>query len=149
MGTVLVTGATGNVGSSVVPELLQEGEGVRAFVRDPAAARQRLGDQVELTVGDLSDPDSIRRAMEGVDRVFLSSGDGPQKVEHETAVIDVAAEAGVRRVVKVSTVRAAAGSPLPGFDWNGRIEDHLRGSGMPFTILQSTFYMTNLLAAAE
>jgi uncharacterized protein YbjT (DUF2867 family) len=149
MGIVLVTGATGNVGSSVVRELSQQGEPVRAFVRDPARGRERLGEHVELAVGDLSDPGSVRRAMDGVDRVFLSSGDGPHKVEQETGVIDAAGEAGVRRIVKASTVGAEAGSPLPGFDWNGRIEDHLLGSGIPATILRSTFYMTNLLASAE
>jgi uncharacterized protein YbjT (DUF2867 family) len=146
---ILVTGATGNVGSQVVRELDCRSELVRAFVRDPDRAREQLGDSVDLAVGDLDDPPSVRRALEGVDRVFLSSGDGPQKVEQEIRVIDLAAAAGVRRIVKASTVLAEPGSPLPGLDWNGRIEAHLRQSGMPAVILQSGFYMTNLLASAE
>jgi uncharacterized protein YbjT (DUF2867 family) len=146
--TVLVTGATGNVGAHVVRELEHRGVPVRAFVRDAARAVERLGD-VELAVGDLSDARSIRRAMDGVDRVFLSSADGPQKVEHETAVIDVAAAAGVELIVKTSTLNAQIGSPLPPFDWNGRSEDHLRRSRVPAVILASAFYMTNLLALTE
>jgi uncharacterized protein YbjT (DUF2867 family) len=142
--TVLVTGATGNVGSAVVRELLERGAAVRAFVRDPAAA---LPEGVELAVGDFEDPSSIRAALDGVDRVFLSSADGPRKVEHETAVIDAAA--GVELVVKASTLSARPGSPLKPFDWNGRSEAHLRGSGVPSVVLASGFYMTNLLAAAE
>jgi uncharacterized protein YbjT (DUF2867 family) len=149
MTIALVTGATGNVGSSVARELRGTNVSVRAFVRDPAKGRQMLGEDVELAVGDFSDPASLRRALEGVGSVFLASADGPQKVEHEVAVIDAAKEAGVGRIVKASTVRAEAGSPVPGFDWNGRIEDHLRGSGVPAVILQSSFYMTNLLMSAD
>ena len=147
--TVLVTGATGNVGGHVVDELRSRGAAVRAFVRDPARAAERFGAGVEVAVGDFDDPASIRSAVLGVDRVFLSSADGPRKVEHEAAVIDAAAAAGVRLIVKASTVFAEAGSPLPAFDWNGRSEDHLRRSGVPATVLRSHFYMTNLLAAAD
>jgi uncharacterized protein YbjT (DUF2867 family) len=63
-------------------------------------------------------------------------------------VIDAAVAAGVERIVKASTWGAEAGSPLPAFDWNGRIEDHLRRAGVPAIFLRSTFYMTNLLVAA-
>jgi uncharacterized protein YbjT (DUF2867 family) len=142
--TVLVTGATGNVGSAVVRELLVRGAAVRAFVRDPAA---RLPDGVERAVGDFEDPASIRAALEGVERVFLASADGPRKVEHETAVIDAAASAEL--IVKTSTLGARAGSPLKPFDWNGRSDAHLRDFGVPYVVLASSFYMTNLRAAAE
>jgi uncharacterized protein YbjT (DUF2867 family) len=142
--TVLVTGATGNVGSQAVRELQARGVPVRAFVRDPG----RLAG-VELAVGDFSDPESIRRALEGVDRVFLSSADGPDKVAHETAVVDAAAAAGVDLVVKASTMLAEVGSLLKPLDWNGRSEQHLKASGLPAVILASSFYMTNVLAAAE
>jgi hypothetical protein len=146
---ILVTGATGNVGSEVVRLLRERGAPVRAFVRDTAKAAEKLGDDVELAVGDFSDAASVQRALLGVDGVFLSSADSPQKVGYETGVIDAAAAAGVRRIVKASTIRAEIGSPLPPFDWHGRIEQHLWRSGIPAVCLQSSFYMTNLLASAE
>ena len=142
--TVLVTGATGNVGSAVVAELRRRGVTVRAFVRQPTGA---LGDDVELAIGSFEDPASIRAALAGVDRVFLSSADGPRKPAHEAAVVDAAG--GVELIVKASTIGARAGAPLPPFDWNGRSEDHLRRSGIPGVVLRSSFYMTNLLAVAE
>ena len=142
---ILVTGATGNVGSQVVRELNERGAGVRAFVRDPARAAELLGPEVEPVTGDLSDAAAIRRALDGVERVFLSSADGPQKVAHEAAVIDAAEAAGVELVVKASTMQARAGSPLPPLDWNGRVEEHLRRSAVPGAVLGSGFYMTNLL----
>jgi uncharacterized protein YbjT (DUF2867 family) len=144
--TVLVTGATGNVGSHAVRELVRRGASVRAFVRDPAKAAGLLGEDVELAVGDFGDPASLRAAMDGVDRVFLSSGDGPAKVAHEAAVVDAAATAGVELIVKASTMGARPGSPLPGMDWNGRSEEHVRRSGVPAVVLASSFYMSNLLA---
>ncbi len=146
---ILVTGATGNVGAAVVAELATTGRPVRAFVRDEQRARERLGAHVELAIGDFDDPGSLARALVDVEAVFLSSADQPNKVRHEIAVIDAARSVGVGRIVKTSTVGAEAGSPLPPFDWHGRIEDHLRASGVPSVVLHSYFYMTNLLGSAE
>ncbi|MCX9192831.1 NAD(P)-dependent oxidoreductase [Carbonactinospora thermoautotrophica] len=147
MTTVLVTGATGKVGSRVVQELRACGVPVRAFVRDPDRAAAVLGRGVELAVGDFAEPESIRRALAGVERVFLTSGDSLYKVEYETNVIDAAA--GVRRLVMLSTVGAEVGSPVGLFDWHGRIERHLRGSGIPAVVLQASHLMSNVLAFRE
>lgn len=146
---VLVTGATGNVGSRVVQELQGRGVSARAFVRDADKAAQKLGDSVELAPGDFSNTDSLRRALEGVDYLFLTSADVPQKVEHESAVIDAAAAAGVSRIVKLSTLGAKVGSPLPPFDWHGQIEQHLRQSEVAAVVLRASFFMSNLLLSAE
>lgn len=146
---MLVTGATGNVGAAAVAELLAAGAAVRAFVRDPVRAGERLAPGAAIVTGDFDDRDSIDAAVAGVDALLLSSADGPDKVDHETRLIDAAVAAGVRRIVKVSTMGAEAGSPLPPFDWHGRIEAHLAASGVSAVVLRSCFYMTNLLAAAD
>ena len=149
MTKVLVTGATGNVGSQAVRELRARGASVRAFVRDPDKATVMLGDGVELAPGDFSDAASVSRALEGVDGVFLACANDPRQVEYETGVIDAAAETGVRRIVKLSALGAKVGSSVAFWDWHGRIEEHLRASGIPFVMLRPAFNMTNLLGSAE
>jgi len=109
MTKILVTGATGNVGSRVVNVLRERGMQVRAFVRDPGKAAAMLGDDVDLAVGDFGDPASIRAALDGVSGVFLACGNQPRQVEYETRVIDLAQEAGVRRIVKLSALGAEVG----------------------------------------
>ena len=148
MTKVLVTGATGNVGSRVVKELAGRGVPVRAFVRDPDRAAAALGPVVELAVGDLADPASIQAALEGVERVFLACGNLPPQVAYETNLIDAAARAGVARLVKLSALGAGIGSPVDFWDWHARIEEHLGASEIPSVVLRPRYYMTNLLAFA-
>jgi uncharacterized protein YbjT (DUF2867 family) len=145
---IVVTGATGNAGSEVVRALVARGGRVRAFVRDPGAARQKLGENVELTVGDFADPGSVRAALDGADALLLSCADDPRRVSWETAAIDAAAAAGVRRIVKLSAATAEPGSPVAFWDWHGQVEQHLRAFGAEWVILRSGWYMSNLLAAA-
>lgn len=149
MTKVLVTGATGNVGSRVVHELRGYGVPVRAIVRDPGRAAAALGEDVELASGDFADVTSVRRALEGVDGVFLACANDPRQVEYETGVIDAAAAAGVRRMVKLSACGARIGSEVAFWDWHGRIEEQLRASGVPAVVLRPSFSSTNLLAAAD
>jgi uncharacterized protein YbjT (DUF2867 family) len=132
-----------------VRELRAKSAPVRAFVRDPDKAAARLDAGVEVSVGDFEDQVSLRRAMKGIAAVFVTSSNGPREVEHENAVINAAVEAGVNRIVKLSTFMAETGSPLPGMDWHGQIEQHLRQCGTPAVILQSAFFMSNMFASAE
>jgi uncharacterized protein YbjT (DUF2867 family) len=149
MTKILVTGATGNVGSQLVGELRARGVPVRAFVRDAARAKALLGTDVELAIGDFSDQASLRRAMQGVDQVFLTSADVPGKVEHEAAVVDAASAAWVQRVVKLSHPRPEIGSDIAFADWHGRIERHLRASGVPAVVLRGNFFLSGLLGFAD
>jgi uncharacterized protein YbjT (DUF2867 family) len=158
---IVVTGATGNAGSEVVRALAAWGGRVRAFVRDPERARQVLGENagnggetgnggnVELAVGDFADPASVRAALEGADALLLSCADDPRRVGWETAAIDAAVAAGVRRIVKLSAAPAEPGSPVAFWDWHAQVERHLRASGTDWVILRASWYMSNLLAAAS
>lgn len=146
--TVLVTGATGSVGSAVVRELRERGVEVRAFVRDVDRAKAVLGD-IECVAGDYGDPASIRQAISGVDRVFLCGRNDPRQVQHETNVIDAAAAAEIGRLVKVGANGARVGSPLAFWDAHGRIERHLELVGVPAVVLHPSSYTSNLLASAE
>jgi uncharacterized protein YbjT (DUF2867 family) len=146
---ILVTGATGNAGSQVVRALVERGHQVRAFVRDPRQARRLFGDAVELSIGDFANQQSVNAALEGVQELVLSCADDPRRVEWEKGVIDVAAAAEVGRIVKLSSIAAEPGAPVAFWDWHGQVEQHLRRSRVPSVVLRSSFYMSNVVAAAE
>jgi uncharacterized protein YbjT (DUF2867 family) len=143
---ILVTGATGTVGSEVVRQLVAAGELPRAFVRDPTKARARLGEQVELAMGDLDRPETITAAVAGVDRVFLVTTQDVQQPEWERGVVQAAVSAGISHVVKVSVFRAAEDSPLRFARQHWQAEQALAESGLAATILRPVFFMQNLVA---
>jgi uncharacterized protein YbjT (DUF2867 family) len=145
---IVICGATGLAGGHVVRALLARGERLRLVVRDPERARRLYGDGVELVRGDYADPAVLDHALDGAEALFLSGGDDRRRVVFECAAIDAAARAGVGRVVKLSSIEAEAGSPVAYWDWHGRIEEHLRRSGVPSVALHASFFMSNLLLAA-
>ena len=147
--TVLVTGATGNVGSQLVRELAARGTPARAFARDSAKAERLLGAQAEIALGSFDDPASLRAAMRGVDAVFLSTADHPGKVDDEIAVIDAAVAAEVSLLVKMSVHGAATDSPVGIWRRHASVEAYLGTVAVPSTVLAATFFMTNLFAAAD
>jgi uncharacterized protein YbjT (DUF2867 family) len=140
---ILVTGATGNVGSQVIEQLSSTGAPVRAFVHDPEKAANVRETGVEIAEGDFQRPETLDAALEGVDRLFLLMGTAENQVELENDVIATAVRAGIRRVVKLSIYGAEIGSPVPFRDWHGRIEARLKGSGLGYTHLRPTFFMQN------
>lgn len=146
--TVLVTGATGAVGSRLVPLLAERGVDIRALIRRPTVS---IPPSLRLhpALGDFSDPTSLDTALVGVDAVFLACANVPEQVAYETAVIDAAARGGVSRLVKLSARGAASDASVAFWRWHAEIEDRLLGSGVPAVILRPGFSMTNLLAAAE
>jgi uncharacterized protein YbjT (DUF2867 family) len=147
--TILTTGATGTVGRHLVRLLRERGAPVRALVRDRDRAADLLGSDVDLAVGDFADRASSVSALNGVSTVYLACANHPAQVAWETALIDTAVAAGVSRIVKLSAIDAAIGSPVAFADAHGRIEQHLRASGVDHVLLKPAFMMTNLLAAAD
>ncbi|HWC12079.1 MAG TPA: SDR family oxidoreductase [Acidimicrobiales bacterium] len=146
---IVVTGATGNIGSRLVRELAARGQAVRAFVRDAAKAEAVLGGDVEVAVGDFADPASIRAAVAGADTVVVSSANDPRQAEYEANVFDAVVATGGHRVVKISSVGAHARSRASFVDWHHRSEQHLARSNLAGTVLRCNFYMSNLFAYAD
>src|SRR5690242_15007029 len=70
-GMILITGATGTVGSNLVEQLVADGQSVRALVRDPGKAANALPPEAELFRGDLLDAESLEEALAGIDAMFL------------------------------------------------------------------------------
>jgi uncharacterized protein YbjT (DUF2867 family) len=141
---ILVTGATGAVGSQVVEQLSSTGAPVRAFVHDdPEKAAKVRETGIEISEGDFGKPDTLEAALEGVDQLFLLMGSAENQVELENDAIEAAGRVGVHHVVKLSIHGAEIGSPVPFRDWHGRIEEKLERSGLSYTHLRPTFFMQN------
>jgi uncharacterized protein YbjT (DUF2867 family) len=143
--TYLITGATGDVGSKVAGRLLQRGDRPRVFVREEKKARSRFGDRVDIFVGDLANPASLRAALEGVDALFLVNT-GPQIPAQDEGAAKVAKAVGVKHVVKLSSMDVEQSLAIGA--WHERGEAAIRAAGIPFTFVQPTGFMSNLLAWA-
>jgi len=143
--TYLITGAMGDVGSRVVERLLQCGDRPRVFVREEKKARSRFGDRVDVFVGDLSEPASLRAALEGVEALFLVNT-GPQIPVQDEGAAKVSKAAGVKHLVKLSSMDVEQGLAIGA--WHERGEAAIRAAGIPFTFVQPTGFMSNLLAWA-
>jgi uncharacterized protein YbjT (DUF2867 family) len=145
---ILVTGATGTVGSQVVRQLVASGERPRAFVRDPRAARAMLGPGADYVAGDLDRPETLPGAVTGVDRVFLLTRQSSRQVDQERAVVDAAVAADVRHLVKLSVFRADDRSELQIARQHAAMERYAEQSGIPCTFVRPVFFMQNLLGQA-
>jgi len=143
----LLTGVTGKTGGAVANELINRGVPLRALVRDAekAAAFQEAG--VELIVGDAGDRDVVARALAGVEKATLILPNSEEQKSMEMQFIDLAAEAGVKHLVKLSSheARPEATSAIPALHYD--VEQHIRASGMDWTMIRPNFFMQNLLGS--
>jgi uncharacterized protein YbjT (DUF2867 family) len=144
--TYLITGATGDVGSKVVKHLLQRGNRPRVFVRSAQKAQALFGQRVDIFVGDLAQPATLQPALEGVDELFLVNS-GPQIPIHDELAAKAAKAAGVRHLVKLSSMDVQHGLAIGA--WHELGEAAVRASGISFTFVQPTGFMSNLLAWAR
>ncbi|MBF9127567.1 NAD(P)H-binding protein [Plantactinospora sp. S1510] len=139
-GTVLVTGATGNIGRHVVRGLLAAGVAVRAVVRDPEAAD--LPDGAEVVRGDLTRPEELVGALAGIDTVFLL-WPFPTAEGAATVLEVIAAYAG--HVVYVSSMSVRDDQePAANGVW-GEVEHLIEKSGLAWTFLRPGGFATNTL----
>lgn len=138
---ILVTGASGKVGSEAARLLGAQHQTVRALVRDVSRAPRA---DVEIVTGDFERPDTLDAAMRGIETVILVS---PAVPAQEIAVIAAAVRQGVRHVVKV-TSKASADSPVERRRGQAQIETYLETSGLSYTLLRANAYMQNILALA-
>lgn len=145
---ILITGATGRTGSQAAKLLAQKGEKVRALVRNPekAAALQAAG--VEIAVGDAGDAASVRAALRGVDKIAIILPNGEKQLEYERQLASLAAEAGVKHILKVSSMESHANAPNPTHAAHWDSEQHIKSLGVPWTMVRPSFYMQNFLSNA-
>jgi uncharacterized protein YbjT (DUF2867 family) len=146
----LIVGATGRLGRAVARRLRERGRAVRAMARDPDAADDLRAAGVEVVRGDLRDPASLERAVQGTTSVFAAAhallGRGRNHMEAvddagHRALVDAARRAGAQRFVYTSVLGASPDHPLDFVRTKWGIERHLEVSGLPFVILRPSAFM--------
>jgi len=139
---LLITGATGNVGSLVVKSLLMDGIKPRIMVRDCSKAETLFRGQVDVEIGDFSDAASMQAAFKGASTVLLITS-GPALTEYDRAAAAAAKIAGVKHLVKLSSFDAEhqVGTGV----WHARGEAAIRDSSIPFTFVRPSGFMSNAL----
>lgn len=147
---ILVVGATGMLGGTILRRLLERGEAVRALVRDPSAEQTLKDAGAETVLGDLKDPASLPPACDGISTLITTANSagrgGADNVETVDLggnhnLIEAASRSGVEHFVFVSAEGADPESPVPFLRAKGLTSKRLRDSGMAYTVLVPNLYM--------
>lgn len=143
---ILVTGATGQLGSLVVEALLKTdaAKDLAVSVRNPEKAEALRAQGVEVRHGDFDQPETLEKAFAGVDRLLLISTDGDNETrirQHQTAV-DAAKKAGVGFIAYTSVVKAEKNT-LSLAEVHRATEQAIRESGIPYSLLRNNWYLEN------
>lgn len=142
---ILVTGATGNNGQELVRQLTALGQRVRALARKPADAATLKSSNVEVAAGDFDRPETLKAALQGVEKAFLLTPVAEPFVQWQKDFIEAAQRAGVRHLVKFSGMGASSDCEAELLRLHHETDVILRNSGVPFTILQPNSFYQNML----
>lgn len=144
---IVVAGATGNTGKAVVDALTRRGAPVRAMVR-AEADRARVPAGAEVAVADFDDAASIAAALDGAASAYLATPSSERAEEQQRRFADLAAQAGLRHLVKLSQLAADEQSPVRFLRYHAAVEQHVRDLGLPYTFLRPNLFFQGLLAFA-
>ena len=141
---ILVTGATGNIGSELVKQLIATSADVRVVTRDEKKV-SHLNPAIEAVIGDRQDPTVIKKALEGTDKVFLLPVLLDEKHEADRLLIDEAKRANVDRIVMISSgvIRSNPKNPIGVL--HREVELLIEESGIPWTVLRPGGFTSNAL----
>jgi uncharacterized protein YbjT (DUF2867 family) len=137
---VLVTGGTGKVGTEVVSALLSRGASVRVLTRKKEV---KLAAGAEAAIGDLLNPESVRAALDGADRLFLLVANAADELTQTLLTFAVARQAKVEHLTYLSVYQAERFPEVPHFIGKHAVETALRAFEVPFTILRPGYFFQN------
>lgn len=138
--TILVIGATGNVGRPTVAGLLAQGASVRALSRSEDNLA-KLPDGVDGAIGDLESGDGLAAACAGVDRLFLITSNGETESARGLNAVNAAVAAGVKHIVFLSVGDPNKEPAIPHYRAKLPIEEAIKNSGADWTFLRCNFFM--------
>ena len=145
---ILITGATGKTGSATAKSLGEKGETFRALIRNEEKKEglESLGG--EVVIGSIENTEVVKQSMQGVKTVLVLLPNSESQLALEKQLVDSAKQAGVERIVKMSSIEATpdATSPIPKLHLES--EEYIKQSGLAWTMIKPNFYMQNLLASA-
>ncbi|CCH01685.1 NAD(P)H azoreductase [Fibrella aestuarina BUZ 2] len=144
--TVLITGATGTIGTALCQTLSNRGVPFRAMVRRP----ERASDLATLpgatvVAGDFDDPSSLATALNGMEQAFLLTPSSAQAEAQQLHFVEEARKAGVQHLVKLSQLAADAHSPVRFLRYHAVVENAIQASGLTYTFLRPNLFMQGLL----
>lgn len=142
---ILVTGATGTIGSFVCEQLKEVNADFIALVRSEEKAKPLNEKGISTVIGDFSDVTSLENALAGIDKVFLLSVTSPDSPKLQGNLIKIAKEKGVKHIVKVSALGTSLESKFGIGRYHAMTEKDIRESGIAFTFLQPHSFMHNLI----
>lgn len=147
MSTVLVTGATGNTGVAVLAGLAtREGVTVRAMMRRAGGSELRHG--VRPVVADFDTPETIRRALDGVDAAYLVTPSSAQAEAQQLGFVELAAKVGVGHLVVLSQLGSREDSPVRFLRYHAAVERRVVELGLRHTFLRPNLFFQGLYAMA-
>lgn len=147
---LLITGATGSVGTQLVKKLVNMDASFRVLVRN-----KEQGDlmahlpNVEIVIGDLSDNDSLTKALQGIEKAFLLTNSSENAEKLQLNFVNTAHGAGVRHIVKLSQLAAEQDSPVRFLKYHAVVENRIRELEFTYTFLRANLFMQGFMALSH
>lgn len=139
---ILVTGGTGKVGSEVIKALVKRNASVRALVRKQEASTT-MPEGVEVSLGDLLDPVAVRKALDGVDKLYLLNAVVPDELTQGLIAYDLARKLKLKQIVYHSVFKVEEFKDVPHFAAKLALESALHEFNLPFTIIRPNYFFQN------
>ena len=140
--TILITGATGNVGRELTEQLQAQNISFRVMVRSLKKIETFCSTPgIEFALGDFNDPETVADALKGIDRVFLLTNSSAQAETQQLKFVEQASRAGVKQIVKLSQYGARVDSPVRFLRYHAVVENRIKELGIPYTFVRPNLFV--------